>query len=73
VGEHRARGGIAALADPMPGNIERRATASASSKSRNWKPGNAIRQMTIQPRHRSPANSHCCHSAGGGTAQSAPL
>src|SRR5471032_2386498 len=68
----RARGGIAALAERLPGNMSVEQLASGIIEIANWSQANAIRQMTIQ-RGIDPRAFALLSFGGAGPAQSAAI
>jgi N-methylhydantoinase A len=68
----RARGGIAALAPRLPGNMSVEQLASGIIEIANWSQANAIRQMTIQ-RGIDPRAFALLSFGGAGPAQSAAV
>src|ERR1700738_4750442 len=68
----RARGGIAALAARLPGNMSVEQLASGIIEIANWSQANAIRQMTIQ-RRIDPRAFALLSFGGAGPAQSAAV
>jgi N-methylhydantoinase A len=68
----RARGGIAALAARLPGNMSVEQLASGIIEIANWNQANAIRQMTIQ-RGIDPRSFALLSFGGAGPAQSAAV
>jgi N-methylhydantoinase A len=68
----RARGGIAALAAKLPGNMSVEQLASGIIEIANWNQANAIRQMTIQ-RGIDPRAFALLSFGGAGPAQSAAV
>jgi N-methylhydantoinase A len=68
----RARGGIAALAQRLPGNMSVEQLASGIIEIANWSQANAIRQMTIQ-RGIDPREFALLSFGGAGPAQSAAV
>jgi N-methylhydantoinase A len=68
----RARGGIAALAAKLPGNMSVEQLASGIIEIANWSQANAIRQMTIQ-RGIDPRAFALLSFGGAGPAQSAAV
>ncbi len=68
----RARGGIAALAAKLPGNMSVEQLASGIIEIANWSQANAIRQMTIQ-RGIDPRSFALLSFGGAGPAQSAAV
>jgi N-methylhydantoinase A len=68
----RARGGIAALAARLPGNMSVEQLASGIIEIANWSQANAIRQMTIQ-RGIDPRSFALLSFGGAGPAQSAAV
>jgi N-methylhydantoinase A len=68
----RARGGIAALAARLPGNMSVEQLASGVIEIANWNQANAIRQMTIQ-RGIDPRTFALLSFGGAGPAQSAAV
>jgi N-methylhydantoinase A len=68
----RARGGIAALASRLPGNMSVEQLASGIIEIANWNQANAIRQMTIQ-RGIDPRAFALLSFGGAGPAQSAAV
>jgi N-methylhydantoinase A len=68
----RARGGIAALAERLPGNMSVEQLASGIVEIANWSQANAIRQMTIQ-RGIDPRAFALLSFGGAGPAQSAAV
>src|SRR6202048_4237714 len=68
----RARGGIAALAARLPGNMSVEQLASGIIEIANWNQANAIRQMTIQ-RGIDPREFALLSFGGAGPAQSAAV
>jgi N-methylhydantoinase A len=68
----RARAGIAALAQRLPGNMSVEQLASGIIEIANWSQANAIRQMTIQ-RGIDPRNFALLSFGGAGPAQSAAV
>ncbi len=68
----RARSGIAALAEKLPGNMSVEQLASGIIEIANWNQANAIRQMTIQ-RGIDPRGFALLSFGGAGPAQSAAV
>ena len=68
----RARGGIAALAEKLPGNMNAEQLAHGIIEIANWAQANAIRQMTIQ-RGIDPRGFALLSFGGAGPAQSAAV